>query len=132
MNRLTQAIRQKRRIVADYTPVRRGTAGERTLEPHVLGTKKGHRLLRAWVHEGTSHSGLDGNNRWRLFRVDNLSNVRLLRETFPERDLYNPDGDRAMSHILVQATGPARTRSRARVAVRQDAPAYNTRSRRIR
>lgn len=129
MNRLTQAIRQKRRIVADYTPVRRGSAGERTLEPHVLGTKKGHRLLRAWVHEGTSHSGLDGN-RWRLFRVDNLRNVRLLKETFPERNLYNPDGDRAMSHILVQVPGPARTRARARAPV--DAPAYNTRSRRIR
>ena len=128
MNRLTQAIRQKRRIVADYTPVRRGTAGERTLEPHVLGTKKGHRLLRAWVHKGTSYSGLA--KRWRLFRVDNLSNVRLLNETFPERNLYNPDGDRAMSHILAQVPGPVQTRARARAPV--DAPAYNTRSRRIR
>ena len=131
MNRLTQAIRQKRRIVVDYTPVRRGSAGERTLEPHVLGTRKGHRLLRAWVHEGTSHSGLDANKRWRLFRVDNLSNVRLLKETFPERGLYNPEGDRAMSHVLVQVPRPTRTRARARAA-RQDAPAYNTRSRRIR
>ena len=135
MNRLlTQAIRQKRRIVADYTPTRKGAAGERTLEPHVLGTQKGHRLLRAWVYEGTSFSngGLDVNNRgevdykkrWRLFRVDNLSNVRLLPETFSLRNQYNPDGDRAM-RVIVQATPPPRTRAR-------DSPAFNTRSRRSR
>ncbi len=135
MNRLlTQAIREKRRIVADYAPVRKGTAGERTLEPHALGVTKGKRLLRAWVREGASYSngGLrvndrneaDFRKRWRLFRVNQLRNVRLLPETFTVRNKYNP-ADRAMTRVVAQATLLPRTRAKAQVP-----PAYNTRKNR--
>jgi len=137
MNRLlTQAIREKRRIVADYAPVRKGTAGERTLEPHALGVTKGQRLLRAWVREGASYSngGLrvndrnetDYKKRWRLFRVNQLSNVRLLPETFTVRNKYNA-ADKALARVLAQATLLPRTRSRAQVG-----PAHNTRSQKSR
>ena len=134
---LTQAIREKRRIVADYMPVRKGTEGERTLEPHALGVTKGHRLLRAWVRSGASYSnsGLrvndrneaDYKKRWRLFRVNQLRNVRLLPETFTVRNKYNAAGDRAMTRVLAQATLLPRTRARAQVQVR-----YNTRSQKSR
>lgn len=137
MNRLlTQAIREKRRIAADYAPVRKGTEGRRTLEPHALGVTKGQRLLRAWVREGASYSngGLrvndrneaDFRKRWRLFRVNQLTNVRLLPETFTVRNKYNAAGDRAMTRVLAQATLLPRTRSQV------DPPAHNTRSRKNR
>jgi predicted DNA-binding transcriptional regulator YafY len=137
MNRLlTQAIREKRRIAADYAPVRKGTAGRRTLEPHALGVTKGQRLLRAWVREGASYSngGLrvndrneaDFRKRWRLFRVNQLTNVRLLPETFTVRNKYNAAGDKALARVLAQATLLPRTRSQV------DPPAHNTRSRKNR
>ena len=135
MNRLTQAIREKRRIVADYAPVRKGTEGERTLEPHALGVTKGKRLLRAWVREGASYSngGLrvndrnetDYRKRWRLFRVNQLSNVRLLPETFTVRNKYNAAGDKALTRVVAHVTPLPRTRS-------QVVSHYNTRSRKSR
>jgi predicted DNA-binding transcriptional regulator YafY len=124
MNTIRRAIRQKKRITAHYTPIREGAIGERTLEPHALGySRKGHLLLRAWVNAGVSRSYplVNSTNRpnqfkkrWRLFRVDNLSNINLTPELFTTRPHYNEEGDKAMERILERVPRPASTRQRTR------------------
>ncbi len=124
MNTLRRAIRQKKRITVNYTPIREGAVGERTLEPHALGySKEGHLLLRAWVNAGVSRSyplvnSINRANqfkkRWRLFRVDNLTDVNLTNQLFTTRPHYNEEGDKAMQRVVERVPRPARTRQLTR------------------
>lgn len=116
MNTIRTAIRQKKRITAYYTPIDVGAAGVRTLEPHVLGYNKNNLLLRAWVQNGTSYSNRTNSQsykaRWRLFRVQNLSNVQLTNKTFKVRPRYNYEQDAAIPRVLARIERPPRTRNR--------------------
>ena len=114
-----RAIEQKRRVRTNYTPVRPGVIGVRTLEPHALGySKNGDALLRAWVHSGVSRTNVPRTNtykaRWRLFRVAQMGVLDMLPDqTFPTRPMYNYDGDRAMTRVVKKVPRPANTRQQA-------------------
>ena len=124
MNTIRRAIRQKKRITVNYTTVRIGAVGERTLEPHALGySKEGNLLLRAWVNAGVSRSYplVNSKNRanqfkkrWRLFRVDNLSNINPTHQVFTTRPRYNEEGDKAIERMVERVPRPARTRQHTR------------------
>ena len=117
MNTIRTAIRQRKRLTAHYTPMGVGAAGVRTLEPHVLGySAKNVPLLRAWVHSGVSYSNkLKSRSykaRWRLFRVNNLTNVDLTEQTFKVRPRYNYEQDAAIPRVTARIERPPRTRNR--------------------
>lgn len=111
------AIRKRKRITAYYTPMGVGAAGVRTLEPHVLGySAKNVPLLRAWVHSGVSYSNkLKSRSykaRWRLFRVNKLTDVDSTDKTFEVRPRYNYEQDAAIPRVLARIERPPRTRNR--------------------
>ena len=83
--------------------------GYRIIEPVCIGTHKdtGNLVLCAWETEGSSYSrGKKGNPipGWRLFRVDKIFTFKPTMDNFTEvRPLYNPNGDRSMIQVLVNA-----------------------------
>ncbi len=89
------AINKRRLLRFYYIP------GWRTVEPHAHGeSTQGHDLLRAFQTEGASASGEHVNRK--LFRVDLLSNLELLEETFSApRPEYRRD-NKQMARIYCQ------------------------------
>jgi len=75
--------------------------GNRIVEPHAYGVgAEGQELLRAYQTTGVSQSG--ESRGWKLFRLDEIESIHVLRETFARpRPGYRPN-DRAMSHIYAQ------------------------------
>ena len=119
-NKLSDAIRRKKRVRIDYEPIypERGHAGKRVVEPHAMGmSKKGKKqIVRAWVTSGESYSGLVPP--WRLFRVENITDANVLEnQTFTVRPRFNA-ADKQMAHIPRRmtvrrgATAPSRRSSR--------------------
>ena len=119
-NKLSEAIRRKKRVRIDYEPVHpeKGLAGKRVIEPHAMGmSKKGQKyIVRAWLSSGESYSGFVPS--WRLFRVDNITDANVLEnQTFTVRPRFNP-ADKQMTHIPRRitvrrgATAPLRRSSR--------------------
>ena len=78
------AIFSKHAIRFQYDPITRGVAGERTVLPHALGktTRRNKLVLRAWVLDGNSNTGLTRSDRWRMFRVDRMRDVDILPQRF--------------------------------------------------
>jgi len=91
---ICEAIREKRLIEFFYEN------GVRIVEPFACGYgKKGNLLLRAFQVEGYSKSG--NPSGWKLFRVDKISQLRILEETFNAyREGYNPFGDSQIPDII--------------------------------
>lgn len=89
---ICSAIRSKRVIRFFYD------GGFRTVEPFCHGeSKDGNALLRAYQRAGYSQSGQAVG--WKLFRLDNISNLAVTDETFSGSRLeYNPE-DPAMTMI---------------------------------
>jgi predicted DNA-binding transcriptional regulator YafY len=105
-NKLSDAIRRKKRVRIHYEPIRhpdRGVEGNRVIEPHAMGmSKKGKKyIVRAWVKSGASFTGLHPANEpsWRLFRVENITDANLLEnQTFAVRPNFKA-ADKQMSHV---------------------------------
>jgi predicted DNA-binding transcriptional regulator YafY len=102
------SIRNKKVIVIYYDGDDNGGKGYRTIEPVCVGySKKGNLVLRAWEKEGASWSAKNDGNflpGWRLFRLDKIFTYKPTMDTFIEvRPNYNPNGDRSMSSIIINA-----------------------------
>lgn len=70
------AIHQRRRLRLRY-----GSAGDRIVEPYAYGACETHELLRAYQVSGFSPSRERG---WKLFRVEEISDMVVLDEAFGE------------------------------------------------
>ena len=102
------AIKKKRVIMIYYDGNDNGGKGYRLIEPVCLGySKKGNLVLRAWETEGASWSGKNEGNHlpgWRLFRLDKIFTFKdTLDKFYDVRPNYNPNGDRSMERVLVNA-----------------------------
>jgi predicted DNA-binding transcriptional regulator YafY len=109
LDQVQDSIRKKQVIVIYYDGKDNGGKGYRTIEPVCLGySKKGNLVLRAWEIEGQSYSKIKKNNPipgWRLFRLDKIFTYRPTMDNFVDmRPEYNPNGDRTMTRVLLNAT----------------------------
>lgn len=109
LDQVQDSIRNKKVIVIYYDGDDNGGKGYRTIEPVCLGySKKGNLVLRAWEQEGKSHSRDTKGNPipgWRLFRLDKIFTYKPTMDNFVDiRPNYNPNGDRSMTRVLLNAT----------------------------
>lgn len=105
---LQDSIKKRKVVVIYYNGRDNGGKGLRTIEPVCLGySKKGNMVLRAWERDGASYSESNENNilpGWRLFRVDKIFTFSPTDDNFFEmRPNYNPNGDKSMERVLVNA-----------------------------
>lgn len=108
VNSVVDAIRNRKKIVIYYDGDEPGGKGLRTIEPVCFGySKRDNPVLRAWDFEGSSHTAYLGEKPlpgWRLFRLDKITYLQPTAETFNEvRPNYNPNGDRSMVRVVVNA-----------------------------
>ncbi len=108
INDLQDSIKKKKLVIIYYDGKDNGGKGLRTIEPVCLGySKKDNLVLRAWEREGASYSEKNENNilpGWRLFRVDKIFTLSPTMDNFNEmRPYYNPNGDKSMTRVLVNA-----------------------------
>lgn len=88
-NDICTAINEKRLLEISYGP------GGRIIEPHAHGlSSDGNELLRAFQVSGASASGEHVD--WKLFRVDRISLLRILDETFDGPRPEYRQNDKAM------------------------------------
>lgn len=102
------SIKKKKVIVIYYDGNDNGGKGYRTIEPVCLGySKRGNLVLRAWESEGSSWSAKNKGNflpGWRLFRLDKIFTYQPTMDNFVDmRPNYNPNGDRSMERVLINA-----------------------------
>lgn len=102
------SIKKKSVIVIYYDGDDNGGKGYRTIEPVCLGySKRGNLVLRAWEREGASWSEKNKGNilpGWRLFRLDKIFTYKPTMDNFMDiRPYYNPNGDRSMDRVLINA-----------------------------
>lgn len=102
------AIRDKKKIIIYYDGDEPGGRGLREIEPVCFGySKAGNPVLRAWDIEGSSHRDYLGTKplpSWRLFRLDKILSLRPSGEYFDTpRPNYNPNGDKSMSRVIINA-----------------------------
>ncbi len=105
---IQDSIKKKKIVIIYYDGEDNGGKGLRTIEPVCLGySKKGNLVVRAWEREGASWSERNENNvlpGWRLFRLDKIFTLTPTMDNFYEmRPNYNPNGDKSMTRILVNA-----------------------------
>lgn len=93
-SKICDVIRNKNFIEFVYN------GGKRTVEPHCHGvTTAGNEALRAYQVDGFSESGKMG---WKMFDLDNASNIQILDETFDGPRPGYKKGDRGMSQIYCE------------------------------
>ena len=102
------SIKKRKVVTIYYDGNDNGGKGYRTIEPVCLGySKKGNLVLRAWESEGSSWSASNKGNilpGWRLFRLDKIFTYLPTMDNFDEvRPKYNPNGDRSMERVLINA-----------------------------
>ena len=107
-DQIYNAIRDRRVCVIYYEGDEPGGKGLRVIEPVAFGlSKKGNAVLRAWDREGASHRAYLGKKplpSWRFFRVDKINFIRPTQETFDTpRPNYNPNGDKSMERVFINA-----------------------------
>ena len=105
---IVDAIKKRQKVVIYYQGDEPGGNGLRTIEPVCFGySKAGNPVLRAWDLEGESHKAYLGKKplpSWRFFRVDKIVSFRPTANTFNEpRPGYNPNGDKSMNSVIVNA-----------------------------
>jgi predicted DNA-binding transcriptional regulator YafY len=105
---VVKAIKQKDKVVIYYAGDEPGGKGLRNIEPVCFGySKAGNPVLRAWDDEGASHTSYKGEQPlpgWRIFRVDKILSFNPTGENFDTpRPLYNPNGDKSMSRVIINA-----------------------------
>jgi len=102
------SIKKKSIMIIYYDGDDNGGKGYRTIEPVCLGySKRGNLVLRAWEREGASWSEKNKGNilpGWRLFRLDKIFTYKPTMDNFMDiRPYYNPNGDRSMDRVLINA-----------------------------
>lgn len=105
---MQRAVKQKMVMVINYNDDKPEARGLRSVEPVCLGySKAGNLVLRAWEREGASYSAAKEGNvlpGWRLFRVDKILTFKPTMDNFTEmRPNYNPNGDKLMTRVIVNA-----------------------------
>jgi predicted DNA-binding transcriptional regulator YafY len=108
MGDVQDAIKKKKIVTIYYDGDDNGGKGYRSIEPVCLGySKKGNLVLRAWETEGASWSEKNEGNYlpgWRLFRLDKIFTFKdTLDKFYDVRPNYNPNGDKSMDRVLVNA-----------------------------
>jgi predicted DNA-binding transcriptional regulator YafY len=108
IDEIVKSIKQKSRVIIYYDGDEPGGKGLRIVEPVCYGySKAGNPVLRAWDLEGASHRAYLGKKpipSWRLFRVDKIINYKPTLESFNEvRPGYNPNGDKSMTRVIINA-----------------------------
>ena len=108
---LQRAIANLDVITITYDGDEPGGKGYRTVYPVCLGRSlKGNLVLRAYEPEGASHSVAIGEKvlpGWRMFRVDKTFTFQRNGEKFSTLpDNYNPNGDKLMSTVYINAKLP--------------------------
>lgn len=101
---IKNSIQNRTTIMFYYSGDKNISRGYRWVEPVAYGvSKQGNKLLRAFqIKEKPSKTG--STPMWRLFRVDKISNVsKSLRKFNQPRKGYNPNGDKAMQELIVNA-----------------------------
>jgi len=85
---ICEAIRARKLLMFAYGDLMR------IVEPHLYGVNAaGHEVLSAWLRPGLSRA--DPGGWWRTYRVDEISALRLLDESFDApREGYNPNDAR--------------------------------------
>jgi predicted DNA-binding transcriptional regulator YafY len=106
---IKRAIKQKMVMVINYNDDKPEARGYRSIEPVCLGySKAGNLVVRAWEREGASYSAAKEGNvlpGWRFFRIDKILTFKPTMDNFTEmRPGYNPNGDKLMSSVIVNAS----------------------------
>lgn len=92
-NVICQAINEMRLLEIDYT------VGRRKVEPHAYGySSQGNQLLRGFQIEGPHETP---NHDWDLFRVDRITSIEILEETFEGPRPDYKKGDSAMKGGII-------------------------------
>lgn len=109
LDSVQDSIKRKRLVTIYYAGKDNGGEGYRLIEPVCLGySKRNNLVLRAWEIEGASWSAQNDENYlpgWRLFRLDKIFTYNPTMDNFVEvRPNYNPDGDRSMTSVIVNAS----------------------------
>jgi len=105
---VVDAIKNKDKVIIYYDGDEPGGRGLREIEPVYFGySKADNPVLRAWDKEGASHTAYKGEQPlpgWRLFRIDKITSFKKTGEKFNEpKPGYNPDGDKTMSKVVINA-----------------------------
>jgi predicted DNA-binding transcriptional regulator YafY len=105
---VVDAIKNKDKVIIYYDGDEPGGKGLREIEPVCFGySKADNPVLRAWDKEGASHTAYKGEQPlpgWRLFRLDKITSFRKTGEKFnTPKPGYNPDGDKTMSRVVINA-----------------------------
>ena len=105
---IQKSIREKTVVTIYYDGDIPGGKGYRRIEPVCVGYSKANNLvLRAWDLDGASHTNTTGEQPlpgWRLFRVDKIFTYQPTNDSFTEvRDGYNPNGDKGMTKVIINA-----------------------------
>ena len=108
INDIVNSIQQRKRVIIYYDGDEPGGKGLRIIEPVCYGySKAGNQVLRAWDLEGASHRDYLGEKplpSWRMFRIDKIINYKPTLENFDSpRPNYNPNGDKSMTRVIVNA-----------------------------
>jgi predicted DNA-binding transcriptional regulator YafY len=108
INSIVDAIKKKDVCIIYYDGDEPGGRGLRKIEPVCFGySKADNPVLRAWDSEGASYSSQSGEQPlpgWRLFRVDKILSFKPTTEKFNSlRAGYNPNGDRGMLRVIINA-----------------------------
>lgn len=94
-NEICEAIQNKSIVEFNYDGF------HRTVEPHCHGlTLKGNSALRAYQTGGGSKSGSVPS--WRMFKLDEATNIRVLKDTFTGPRSGYKKGDKGMSKIYCE------------------------------
>lgn len=105
---IQDSIKKKIVVTIYYDGDIPGGKGYRRIEPVCVGySKAGNMVLRAWDIDGASHTATTGEKPlpgWRMFRTDKIFTYQPTTDNFTEmRPGYNPNGDRSMSRVLLNA-----------------------------
>jgi predicted DNA-binding transcriptional regulator YafY len=105
---ITNSIKNREKVIIYYDGDEPGGRGLRGIEPVCFGySKADNPVLRAWDEEGASHTAYKGEQPlpgWRLFRVDKILSFKPTGEQFnTPRPNYNPNGDKSMSRVVINA-----------------------------
>ena len=100
---VTDAIKKKYEVELNYKADddKKGS-GTRIIQPVALGhTSKGNLVLRAFQPYGDTKTKIP---KWKLFRLDRIEEWNPLKKRkFTRPESYNPDGDKTMTDVMVQA-----------------------------
>ena len=100
---VSDAIKKRYEVELDYKADEdEKGSGTRIIQPVALGhSSKGNLVLRAFQPYGDTKTKIP---RWKLFRLDRIEDWNPLKKRiFKQPQSYNPNGDKTMTDILIQA-----------------------------